>query len=68
MYITVSNWGNVRVVSRGLAWGRKELGCVLGSAISLIDDFEPVILPSPLRGFTNRHNEDDGNEFLCGMF
>lgn len=56
------------VVSGGLAWVRKELRCVMGSAISLIDDFEQIILPSPLRGFTNRHNEDNGNEFLCGTF
>lgn len=56
------------IVRRGLAWVRKELGCVMGSAISLIDDLEQIILPSPLHGFTNRHNEDNGNEFLCGSF
>lgn len=49
-------------------WVRKELGCVMGAAISLIDDFEQIILPWPLRGFTNRHNEDNGNEFLCGTY
>lgn len=56
------------VVSGGLAWVGKELGCVMDSAISLIDDSEQIILPSPLHGFTNRHNGDDGNEFLCGTF